>query len=61
MPWRVQYKAETGKDVLAFPSPERAIEAACSLVDGGHQVLRIGTADPDDTISETEIAHIYAI
>jgi len=61
MPWRVQYNAETGKNVLAFPSPERAIEAACSLIDGGHQVLRIGIADPDDTISEIEIARIYAI
>jgi hypothetical protein len=61
MPWRVQCKDESGKRVLAFPSPGRAIEAACSLIDGGHQVLSIGTADPDDTISEIEIARIYAI
>jgi len=61
MPWRVRYKSESGKSVLAFPSPERAIEAACSLIDSGHQVLGIGTADPDDTISEIEIARIYAI
>jgi hypothetical protein len=61
MPWRVRYKGESGKSVLAFPSPERAIEAACSLIDSGHQVLGIGTADPDDTISEIEIARIYAI
>lgn len=61
MPWRVQYKGESGKSVLAFRSPERAIEAACSLIDRGHQVLSIGTADPDDTISEIEIARIYAI
>jgi hypothetical protein len=61
MPWRVQYKAESGKNVLAFRSPERAIEAACSLVDRGHQVLSIGIADSDDTISEIEIARIYAI
>jgi hypothetical protein len=44
-----------------FRSPERAREAACSLIDRGHQVLSIGTADPDDTISEVEIARIYAI
>jgi hypothetical protein len=61
MPWRVRYKSESGKSVLAFPSPERAIEAACSLIDSGHQVFGIGTADPDDTISEIEIARIYAI
>ena len=61
MPWRVQYKGESGESVLAFRTPERAIEAACSLIDQGRQVLSIGTADPDDTISETEIARIYAI
>jgi len=61
MPWRVRCKDESGKHVLAFPSPERAIEAACSLIDRGHRVLSIGTANPDDTISEIEIARIYAI
>jgi len=61
MPWRVQYKGESGKSVLAFRSPERAIEAACTLIDQGRRVVSIGTADPDDTISEIEIARIYAI
>jgi hypothetical protein len=61
MPWRVQYKDESSTSVLAFRTPERAIEAACSLIDHGHQVLSIGAADPDDTISEIEIARIYAI
>jgi len=61
MPWRVQYEDESGESALMFESPEHAIEAACSLIDGGHQVLSIGTADPDDTISEIEIARIYAI
>jgi hypothetical protein len=61
MPWRVQYKDESRNSVLAFRSPERAIEAACSLIDQGHQVLSIGTADPDDMISEIQIARIYAI
>jgi hypothetical protein len=61
MPWRVQYSGESGKSVVAFQSPERAIEAACSLIDDGHQVFSIGTADPDDTILEIEITRIYAI
>ena len=61
MPWRVQYEDESGKNVLAFRSPESAIEAACSLIDRGRQVLSIGAADPDDTISEIEFARIYAI
>ena len=61
MLWRVRYEEESGKSALAFPSPEHAIEAACSLIDRGHQVLSIGIADTDDTISEIEIARIYAI
>ena len=61
MPLRVQYKDVSGKKVLAFPSPERAIEAACLLIDRGYQVLSIGAAAPADTISEIEIARIYAI
>jgi len=61
MPWRVQYKDESGESALVFGSPEHAIEAACSLIHGGHQVVSIGTGDHDDTISETEIARIYAI
>jgi DNA-binding LacI/PurR family transcriptional regulator len=61
MPGRVQYIDESGKSVLALQNPEGAIEAACSLIDRGHRVLCIGTADPDDTISEIEIARIYAI
>ena len=61
MPWRVQYKDESGTSVLRFRSPEGAIEAACSLIDQGRRVLSIGAADPDDTISEIEIARIYAI
>ena len=61
MHWRVQYKAESGVSVLAFRSPERAIEAACAIMDRGLKVLSIGTADPDDAISETDFARIYAI
>ena len=61
MPWRVQYKDESSTSVLAFRTPEGAIEAACSLIDGGHRVLSIGAADPEDTISEIEVARIYAI
>lgn len=30
-------------------------------MDRGLKVLSIGAADPDDAISETEIARIYAI
>jgi hypothetical protein len=61
MPWHVRYKAESGVSVLRFPTPERAIEAACSLLDNGLEVLGIGAGNLDDSIAESEIARIYAI
>jgi len=61
MHWHVRYRDESGESALAFLRPERAIEAACSLIDSGHQVLSIGTADLGDTIPEIEIARIHAI
>jgi hypothetical protein len=59
--WHVQYKADSGVSVLRFPSPERAIEGACSLLDNGLQVVGIGTGDLEDSIAAIEIARIYAI
>ncbi len=41
------------------PTPEAAIESACTLLDQGTAVSGIGTGDPDDTISSPEIARIY--
>lgn len=61
MPWHVQYKAESGVSVLRFPTPERAIEGACLLLDKGLQVVGIGAGDLDNSIAEIEIARIYAI
>jgi hypothetical protein len=61
MPWRVQFNDGSGKSVSGYRTPELAIEAACSLIDRGHRVFSIGTADPGDVISEIEIARIYAI
>jgi hypothetical protein len=61
MPWRVRYESESGDCVLAFRSAESVIEAACAIMDRGLNVLSIGAADADDTISEVEIARIYAI
>ncbi|MGD1017465.1 MAG: hypothetical protein ABR863_13680 [Roseiarcus sp.] len=46
---------------MRFPSPERAIEGACSLLDNGLQVVGIGTGDLEDSIAAIEIARIYAI
>jgi hypothetical protein len=61
MTWHVQYKAGGSENVLGFPSAERAVEAACLLIDDGLQVLGIGTDELDPTIAEDEIARISAI
>src|SRR5208283_5066172 len=62
MTWRVQYSLN-GADIAArFPTPEAAIEAACQLIDCGHEVTAIGIgANHTDSISRGEIAKIYAI
>jgi len=41
------------------PSPERAIEAACGLIDDGCDVYGIGTGPLSDSIAREEIAGIY--
>jgi hypothetical protein len=46
---------------MRHPSPERAIEAACRLIDEGCDVYGIGTAPLTDSIERKEIAHIYAM
>ncbi len=62
MTWRVQYSLNGADIVAPFPTPETAIEAACQLIDFGHDVTAIGMgADPIDSISRGEITKIYAI
>jgi hypothetical protein len=58
MIWHVQYGADT---VVRFQTPEAAIEAACQLIDCGHEVTGLGMGDITDSISKVEIAKIYAI
>jgi hypothetical protein len=59
MEWHVQYRLG-GKEVVRwFATPEAAIEAACRLMDDGHEVFGIGTEDLTDSISERVIAQIY--
>jgi hypothetical protein len=61
MIWHVQYRQAEAEHVVTHPSPERAIEAACRLIDDGHQVFGIGTGPLSDSIGQTEIARIYDI
>jgi len=44
-----------------FPSPERAIENACRLIDEGHDVFGVGTGALTDSIEREQIARIYAM
>jgi hypothetical protein len=42
-----------------FATPERAIEAACDLLDQGVDVFAIGTGPLTDSIGREEIDKIY--
>jgi hypothetical protein len=61
MVWHVQYRNGTGDSVTRHPTPERAIEAACRLIDAGCDVYGIGTGPLADSIGREQIARIYDI
>jgi hypothetical protein len=59
MPWHVQYRKDATDHIERHPSPERAIEAACRLIDDGCDVYGVGTGPLTDTIDKEQIARIY--
>jgi electron transfer flavoprotein alpha/beta subunit len=61
MTWHVQYRLEGVDRIVRRPTPEQAIEEACHLMDGGHDVFAIGTGPLTDSIGRDEIARIYAL
>ena len=61
MTWHVQYRQDAADRLATFPTPEEAIEAACRLIDDGHDVRGIGLGSPDVSITKDAIARIYAI
>jgi hypothetical protein len=61
MTWHVQYRKGAASRVARHPSPERAIEAACRLIDDGCDVYGVGTGPLTDSIGREEIARIYAM
>ncbi len=61
MIWHVQYWKDAVETIERHPSPERAIEAACRLIDDGFDVCGIGTGPLADSIGRDEIAKIYAM
>ena len=61
MDWHVQYRKDGEDHLLRLPSPEEAIEAACRLIDDGHEVYGIGTGPLTNSIGVEEITRIYAL
>ncbi len=59
MTWHVQYRDGSADHVVRYPTPELAIEAACRLIDAGHDVYGIGTGPLSDSIGRHQIARIY--
>jgi hypothetical protein len=61
MPWHVQYRKDATDHIERHPSPERAIESACRLIDDGFDVYGVGTGPLSDSIEREQIALIYAM
>jgi hypothetical protein len=61
MTWHIQYRKEATDRIQRHPSPERAIEAACCLMDEGCDVYGIGTGPLTDSIDREQIARIYTM
>jgi hypothetical protein len=61
MTWHVQYHKDATDHIVRYPSPERAIEAACRLIDDGCDVYGVGTGPLSDSIEREQIVRIYAM
>jgi hypothetical protein len=61
MEWHVQFHRDAVDYVDWHPTPEAAIEAACRLIDGGHDVFGIGTGPLEHSIDREQIARIYVL
>jgi hypothetical protein len=60
MEWHVQYR-QGGEELIGWhTSPEKAIAAACRLIDAGCDVYGIGTGPLSDSIGPEQVARIYA-
>ncbi|MGA8711561.1 MAG: hypothetical protein WB647_00910 [Roseiarcus sp.] len=59
--WHVQYRRHDADHVEWFPTPERAVEAACGFMDDGCEVYGIGCGMLDNSIGKDRIASIYAL
>ncbi len=61
MTWHVQFRKGDADQITRHPSPEKAIEAACRLIDEGADVYGIGTGPLTDSIDRKQIEVIYSM
>jgi hypothetical protein len=61
MEWHVQYRCDARYYTARHTTPERAIEAACRLIDTGCDVYGIGAGPFTDSIDRDKISRIYAL
>ncbi len=61
MTWHIQYRRGAMDHIARHPNPEKAIEAACRLIDDGCDVYGVGTGPLTDSIGQEQIARIYAM
>jgi hypothetical protein len=60
MTWHVQFtKLDGVAGIVQFPTPERAIEEACRMLDDGWDVFGIGTGPLSDSIDRSQIKRIH--
>jgi hypothetical protein len=61
MIWHVQYRVDAVDYIAPYPNPERAIDAACLLIDPGCDVYGLGAGASADRMGRDEIDRIYVI
>jgi hypothetical protein len=61
MIWHVQYRVDSVDYIAPYPNPERAIDAACLLIDHGCDVYGLGAGASADRMGRDEIDRIYVI
>ena len=59
MEWHIQYRDKAVEHVDRYPSSQRAIDAACRLIDAGCDVHGIGSGTLADSAGEETIAQLY--
>jgi hypothetical protein len=61
MIWQVRLRVGTVDRLVACPSPDRAIEAACNPIAYGYEVYGIETEPPAHSIGRDIITRVFEI